>query len=102
MEFEELKQKVVKRALQYGEENNIDIDLEYSVLKLVEELGEYTQALLIHQKKSRPSKHLDHNESHEQLAKELADLVGLAILNAHFLGVDLEKAIEEKWFSKLT
>jgi len=34
------------------------------------------------------------------LAGELADIVGLAIINANLLEIDLEKAIEDKWLSK--
>ena len=32
--------------------------------------------------------------------KELADVVGMAIVNAHLLGIDLEKAIDEKWINR--
>jgi len=34
------------------------------------------------------------------LASELADIVGLAIINANLLGIDLQKTIEEKWLSR--
>jgi NTP pyrophosphatase (non-canonical NTP hydrolase) len=36
-------------------------------------------------------------KSKQMLAGELADIVGMAIINANPLGIDLEKAIEEKW-----
>lgn len=100
MDFETLQKQVIARALKYGEENGIAIDESFVILKLYEEIGEYTQAILIHTKKSRPSKHVDEETSHQLVAKELADVVCLAILNAYLLDVDLEKAIEEKWLSK--
>jgi NTP pyrophosphatase (non-canonical NTP hydrolase) len=34
------------------------------------------------------------------LADELADIIGLAIINADLFGIDLEKAIKEKWLNK--
>jgi NTP pyrophosphatase (non-canonical NTP hydrolase) len=30
----------------------------------------------------------------------LADVVGMAIINAHLLGIDLEEAIDKKWINK--
>lgn len=35
------------------------------------------------------------------LAYELADIVGLAVLNAHLFDVDLQQALEEKWLSRI-
>jgi NTP pyrophosphatase (non-canonical NTP hydrolase) len=40
------------------------------------------------------------NVSKKELSKELADVVGLAILNAHLLNIDLEDAIDKKWINK--
>ena len=69
-------------------------------MKLYEEVGELAQAVLIHGKKSRPEKHVSKEVSKEELAKELADVVGMAIVNAYLLGIDLEEAIEKKWIDK--
>lgn len=38
--------------------------------------------------------------SKKELAKELANVVGLAILNAHLLDIDLEDAIDKKWINE--
>jgi NTP pyrophosphatase (non-canonical NTP hydrolase) len=96
MEFKELQDKVILNALNYGKEYNINIDEDWALLKLYEEMGEYAQAVLIHRKKSRPEKHLPVEESIKNVSKELADVVTMAILNAYTLGIDLEEAIKSK------
>ena len=100
MDFKKLQDKVVENAINYGKRYNIEIDENFALLKLYEEVGEFAQAVLIHQKKSRPEKHVSKEVSKEELAKELADVVGMAIVNAHLLGIDLEKAIEKKWINR--
>ena len=100
MDFKELQQKVVSNALSYGERHNIKIDQEYALIKLFEEVGELAQAILIHRKKCRTRKLVSEEVSHKELAKELADVVGMTIVNAYLLDVDLEEAIDKKWINK--
>lgn len=97
MDFKELEAKLLANAARYEENNGVRIDLDFSLLKLVEEMGELYQAVMIHQKKSRPEKHVPESESHEMLAKELSDVVGMAVVLADRLGVDLERALMDKW-----
>ena len=91
----------MENAFAYGKRNNIAIDKEFAIVKLYEEVGEFSQALLIHQKKSRPEKHVSEEISKNELAKELADVVCMVIVNAHLLGIDLEDAIDKKWINKI-
>jgi NTP pyrophosphatase (non-canonical NTP hydrolase) len=100
MDFKDLQKAVVQNAINYGKKYNVLIDEDFALLKLYEEVGELAQAVLIHRKKSRPEKHLPEELSKKELAKELADVVGIAIVNAHLLGIDLEEAIEKKWINK--
>jgi NTP pyrophosphatase (non-canonical NTP hydrolase) len=100
MEFRTIQEDVVKNALEYGKKYNVTIDKEFALLKLFEEAGELAQAVLIHEKKSRPEKHLSAEESKKDLASEIADLVGMALVCAHLYGVDLESALERKWISR--
>ncbi len=100
MNFQTLQECIVQNAMRYGKEFNVTVDEEFALLKLYEEVGEFTQALITHRKMSRPEKHLPEAESKKEVAKELADVVGFAILNAHLLGIDLEEAIDKKWISK--
>jgi len=100
MDFKELQKRVVQNALNYGKKYNIEIDEEFALLKLYEEVGELAQMVLIHKKKSRPEKHMPEEISKKELAKELADIVGMVIVNAYLLGIDLEEAIDKKWINK--
>lgn len=101
MEFNELQEKIIKVEEKYGRWNKIDIDQEYALNKLYEEVGEFAQSWLIHRKKCRPSKIISELESKKMLAEELADIIGITIYNAHLLDINLEQAIEAKWFKYL-
>jgi len=100
MEFKTLEQKVVKNAFDYGKRHNIKFDQEFATIKLMEEVGEFTQALLIHQKKCRESKFVSEEISKQEMGYELADVIGMAIVNANLLDIDLEKAIDQKWIHR--
>jgi NTP pyrophosphatase (non-canonical NTP hydrolase) len=100
MTFEKLQKGILKVAELYSERFGVTIDQDFTLLKLVEEVGEYAQAVLVHRKKSKPEKHVSENESKKLIANELADIIGLAIMNANLFGIDLENAIKEKWLNK--
>ncbi|OGZ73451.1 MAG: hypothetical protein A2908_04230 [Candidatus Staskawiczbacteria bacterium RIFCSPLOWO2_01_FULL_38_12b] len=100
MDFKEVEKKVVENALNYGKQYNITIDQDFALLKLYEEVGELSQAVLIHRKKSRPEKHLAEEISKEEVAKELADVLGMVMVNAHVMNIDLEEAITKKWINR--
>ncbi|MEK7202922.1 MAG: pyrophosphatase [Patescibacteria group bacterium] len=100
MDFKKLQNKVVQTAVNYGKKYNIQIDEDFALLKLYEEVGEFTKAVLIHRKKSRSEKHVSEKISKKELAKELADVVGVTIVIAYLLGIDLENAINKKWINK--
>src|SRR3989339_1956545 len=100
MQFSELQEKMINNAMNYGKNYNIEIDEDFALLKLYEEVGEFAQAVLIHRKKSRPSKHVSLEESKQKLAEELADILGMTIVTSKLLDIDLEEAINKKWISK--
>lgn len=100
MEFSDLQARMIQNLVRYGEKYHITIDKEFALLKLYEEVGELAQAILIHQKKSRPEKHVAPEISKQKVAQELADVLGMVVVNAHLLDIDLEKALEEKWINK--
>ena len=96
MDFKELQEKVFQNALHYGERNKVVIDQDFALLKLYEEVGEYTQAVLIHRRKCRPEKYLSEEESKKELEKELTDVLGMVITNARLFDIDLEEALKNK------
>lgn len=100
MDFSNVQKKVIQNALNYGERYNVVIDEDFSLLKLSEEVGELAQAVLIRRKKCRPEKFVSEEESRRNVAKELADVVGMAMVTAHLMGINLEEAIDKKWISR--
>jgi NTP pyrophosphatase (non-canonical NTP hydrolase) len=97
MDFDFIRQAVIENADDYEKRFGVKIDKEFALLKLVEEVGEYMQAVLIHERKCRPEKFLEPEKSKDEVAKELADVVGMAIVNAKLQGIDLEAALQKKW-----
>ena len=100
MDFQELQNKIFKNAIEYGKKYNITIDEDFALIKLYEEMGELSQAVLIHRKKSRPEKYKPEEISKEELAQELADVLGVTIVNAKLLGINLEDALKRKWIGR--
>lgn len=100
MEFKELQEKVIKNAKEYCKKYNIELDEDFALFKLYEEVGELAQNVLIHRKKCRPEKYISEEESKDELAKELADILGILIVTAYLLDIDLEDAIDKKWINK--
>ncbi len=97
MQFKEIQSKVMKHAKAYEKKYKVKIDEEFAMIKIVEEVGEFAQAVLIHKRKSRPEKFVPKKESLDHVAEELSDVVGMALVNAELMGIDLEKALKKKW-----
>ena len=100
MNFLELQEKIYQNALRYGKEFNVEIDEDFALLKLYEEAGELAQAVLIHHKKSRPEKHIDPKVSKQKVAAELADVLGMVIVIAKLMDIDLAEALKKKWLKE--
>jgi NTP pyrophosphatase (non-canonical NTP hydrolase) len=101
MEFKELQEKIFAVERAYGKKFGIEIDEDYTLLKLYEEMGELSQALLINRKKCRPEKYPGAQVAKEKLAEEMADVLGLLVTNAKLLNIDIEEALQKKWLSRV-
>lgn len=101
MEFAEAQKLIIAVVERYCAKFNIPLDVNYAQLKLHEEVGEFSQAMVAYQGLARPSKRLDTETAKIALADELTDIIGMAMLNAHLLGIDLEETFARKWFSQL-
>ncbi len=100
MDFNKIREDVYKNAKRYGREYDIEIDEEFVLLKFFEEVGEFSEALLTYKNKSRPAKNLPKKESKEELSKELADVVSMALVISKVFDIDLKKAIKQKWLKE--
>lgn len=100
MDFQELQDKIYQNALAYGKKFKVKIDEDFALLKFYEEAGELAQAVLIYHKKSRPEKHVDQETSKQKIAAELADVLGMAIVIAQVMDIDLIGALNKKWLKQ--
>ena len=100
MDFQELQARVLEHARGYSAKYGVVIDEDFALLKLCEEVGELAQAALIARGRARREKCKPPAEAKADLAYELADIVGMAIVAADLLGIDLERAMAMKWLQK--
>lgn len=100
MNIKEITKKIVKVSDTYAKAHSINRDKDWYFLKIQEELWELTQAYLSFTKRWR-----DRGKSNEELksdfSDELADVIGHVILMADKHNIDIEKALEDKWFKYL-
>ncbi|GIP38354.1 hypothetical protein J31TS4_16340 [Paenibacillus sp. J31TS4] len=100
MELKTLIQGVDQITARYCETHGIARTGDWYLLKIQEELGELTQSYLELSKQSR-----SRDKSPQQLQKEfrdeLADVVGLLLSMASYHGMDLERALQDKWLCRL-
>ncbi len=98
MDIKELAEEVEQVSQHYAEKFAIARDDTWFVLKLQEEVGELTQAYLMLAGKAR-TKGKSAEEMRAEFQKEVADVFCQTLLLARFYGIDLEKAVTEKWLS---
>jgi NTP pyrophosphatase (non-canonical NTP hydrolase) len=100
MELKQLQAKAAKRFLGNLKRDNIEASEDYLILKLTEELGEFVQSYLIHKKRCRPVKYVEVKKSKRELSKELADVLGIILVIAKTMKIDVEEALVKKWITK--
>jgi len=99
MEIKQLQKKASKIFLDNLKRDHIKVSDDYLLLKLTEELGEFTQSYLVHKKRCRPVKYLSPQLSKKELSKELSDILGLVLVIAQKLNIDIEEALVKKWIT---
>jgi len=100
MELKQLQEQITKIFLSNLKRDKIDVSDDYLILKITEELGEFVQSYIVHKKKCRPEKCLSSDESKQEMAKELSDVIGLAFVISTILKIDIEEALIKKWITK--
>ena len=101
MELKELTEKVKATMRNYEKRYpEIRVDREYYSLKITEEWGECLKDFLMLTDRGR-QKNKTKEEIREGFSEEMADVFGFLLLFAESEGIDLEEALEKKWFVHL-
>ncbi|MBU4314927.1 pyrophosphatase [Patescibacteria group bacterium] len=99
--LEELTEKSQMVMKQYQEEfPEIKVDRDYYPFKITEEWGECMQAYLMLTDRGR-QKGKNKDEVKQLFSQEFADVFCFLLLFAKNEGIDIEKEIEAKWFSRI-
>ena len=100
MDIKEITKKVVQVSDNYAKACSVKRDKDWYVLKLQEELGELIQNYLSFTNRGR-SRGKSDEEIREAFADELADVIGQVLLIAEYHKIDIEEALERKWYKYL-
>lgn len=100
MDIREIQKLTIANAERYSKKHNIDIDLEWLLLKLAEESGEFANALLVYRKKCRQAKIVNDSVAKENLDKELVDIFTTLILLAENLEIDIFETLNKNVLEK--
>lgn len=87
----ELSEKVARISDIYAAEHGIDRSGDWAILKLQEELGELTAEHL------RLSGRARGEADPKALADEAADVLGMLLIYCDRAGIDIERAMQDKW-----
>ncbi|GEL94474.1 MazG-like family protein [Cellulomonas composti] len=97
MELADAQREIETISRAYGRLFDVERTDDWLVLKLNEEVGELTQAFLTRSGRTR-HRGLTPEQSDEAVRDELADVLAHVLVLAERLGVDLDDALERKWF----
>ena len=84
----------------YEKKHGIVIDREVLLLKLMEETGEFAQALLILEDKCRVKKRIDKETAKMNVAEELGDVLGTVLSLAVEMNIDVFEELRKKSLEK--
>ncbi len=100
MELKEITKKVVEVSNKYAQAHSVNRDNDWYVLKLQEEMGELIQSYLSLTNRGR-HRGKTPEEIKTNFAEELADIIGQSLLIADHNKIDIEEALEKKWYKYL-
>ena len=100
MDFDQLADHIMANAKWYAAKHDVSVDMHFASYNLIKEIGQFADAMLIHQGKVRHDKMLDDDAAKDRLAQELVDIVCLAIINAKLHNIDIKQHIIDKWVRK--
>lgn len=101
-QLQELTQKAKTIMTMYQMEfPEVHVDRDYYPFKISEEWGECMQAYLMLTDRGR-QKGKSKEEIRDAFEQEVGDVFGFLLLFAHQEGIDLEEALQKKWFKRLS
>lgn len=100
MNLSEIQTLVAANMERYEKVHGIELTPDVILLKLVEETGEFVQALLVSRNQCREEKRTDAETAKQRLAEEYADVFSVLLSLASKLDIDLLPALEEKVLRK--
>jgi len=100
MEISKIQEKISEVSKNYEKVCSINRDDDWYILKLQEEIGELIQHYLSFTCRGR-NRGKTQDEIKKGFEDELADVIGQTLLIADFHKIDIEKALERKWFKYL-
>jgi NTP pyrophosphatase (non-canonical NTP hydrolase) len=101
MNFKDLSRIVANSVREYSKKNNFIIDENFALLKIYDDVGELSQAILINKKGGAIASGISENDSYRELSRKLADLMSMMMVLADIYHVDVEKEIGEKMGKEL-
>ena len=100
MDFKEIQKLIIANTERYSKKHTIEVDLDWLLLKLIEENGEFANALLVYTKKCRKEKFVADDIAKKNLASELADILTIVVLLADKLDIDILSSLDKKVLEK--
>ncbi len=100
MDIQEIQKKIATVSDNYAKHCSINRDDDWYILKLQEEVGELVQNYLSFTGRGRKREKTD-EEIKTDFANELADVMGQVLLLAQHHNINIEEALERKWFTYL-
>jgi NTP pyrophosphatase (non-canonical NTP hydrolase) len=100
IELSALQCLIVAASHSYTKRYGIERSTDWTALKFAEEAGEVVQAYLKFSGRSRHA--VERADAQRNLASEIADVIGMALILAFEHNLDLVSALEQKWHISLT
>jgi len=100
MKVQELTQNLSAISDLYSKRFSIERTPEWYLIKIQEELGELSSSFLKMTGRAR-TEGVSDNELRKNFEDEIADVLAMTMLFAKNQGVDIEKALQQKWYKHL-
>ena len=100
MNLTQITQKLEQVSDVYAHKFSIRRDDDWFILKIQEELGELTSAHLKLSQRARTA-NATRADLEKNLQDEVADVLALTLLYAKHKGIDVDQALQNKWFKYL-